>query len=214
MRYPLISTAALAVSALALTACDGDEAKAPAAARTAQVPAASCVPVKPCAPAAAPVRIAPVKTAASGRGARYAGNAHSRSYGGARGYARVEHYGAGYRSERYSRSETYEGGYAGGQLREDAYASGATMSGRRVYVESGSSSSSSRQSWSSGYAGQSGYAAGGYAYSSQGGAYASGSRGYHEGKVVIRGRGGDSWTWRSAGRDERGYLVWPGKTPQ
>jgi hypothetical protein len=87
-----------------------------------------------------------------------------------------------------------EGGESGS--REAVYASGATMRSSRTVVTSVSRSSE-----------------GGYAYEDSASGYAA--QGGHRGRLVIRGENGqaESWTWRTAGRDEDGYLVWPGKSP-
>lgn len=196
----LILISAVALAAAGLAGCD-NYAFTPGKVQTAAAPAAS-----QCAPAPAPAcpgakTAGAVHSAAStttvvreSRGGGYrqrAGYTHHRRNGGRYSEGGVEHYG--YVNE------------------DDAYASGATSrSGYRVSRTEGYSSSERySESSSASYAGGSSYESG---YAS-GGAWASSG---HQGRLIIRGRHGqgDSWTWRTAGHDEQGYLTWPGKSPR
>jgi hypothetical protein len=230
MRHAILASAALALTTLTLAGCDDDShmsrhARTASATQCAPSPLPACAPGKPTAARAADGAGASqasstgIVATSSGSGAsthvtrtyverdvRVRTEHHRGRYHGGGGYAQVEHYGY----------------VDGGQVREDAYASGDTTrrSSRTVvsqssrYSESGYASGSSSSS-SGSYASGGGYASGG-SYSS-GGAYSqSGGRSSgHQGRLVIRGGHGqaDSWTWRTAGRDENGMLTWPGKTP-
>jgi hypothetical protein len=204
MRHLLIVSAAVALSSAALAGCDDDDRAALAPARTATATQCAPAPLPACAgktrtatPAAASTRTSAASHALPTGGvyrARYhhAGHAAWREGGG---HGQVDHYG-----------------YVD---QDQAYASGATMRGGMV--ERQEVSRSEGYSQSSGYSESAGYAeSAGY---SEGGGYGEGrswrSSG-HQGRLVIRGGHGqtDSWTWRTAGRDDGGYLVWPGKSPR
>ena len=208
MRLHLLLTASLALASTALAGCDPDDFRSAAPARTA---AAQCAP--------APLPACPgAKGAAKGSASASSSSSSSsvavtetrpggvyRTHGnrtvrggssGERHYRHVEHYG--YVDE--------------GNLGDDAYASGATMRRSSQVTRTESSSSSSRYSESSSSS-ASGGGSSGYGYESSGGAWRSSG---HQGRLVIRGHDGqgDSWTWRTAGHDEDGYLTWPGKSPR
>ncbi|MDB5433331.1 MAG: hypothetical protein JWP35_4447 [Caulobacter sp.] len=222
MRHAILASAALALTTLTLAGCD-DDGHMGRHARTASATQCAPSPLPACAPGkASGDRAAGGHTASTGIVATTSGSGSStrvtrteveqdvrvrteRHRGhyrrGGNGYAQVEHYGY----------------VDGGQVREDAYASGDTtrrasrtvVSQSSRYSESGYASGSSSSS-SGSYASGGGYASGG-SYASGGAWQSSG----HQGRLVIRGGHGqaDSWTWRTAGRDERGMLTWPGKTP-
>ncbi len=227
MRHAILASAALALTTLSLAGCD-DDGHMGRHARTASATQCTPSPLPACAPGKATggrAAAAGGQAASTGIVATTSGSGSStrvtRTYveqdvrvrterhrgrhhdGG--GYAQVEHYGY------------VDGDESRGQVREDAYASGdTTRRGSRTvvsrssrYSESGYASGSSSSS-SGSYASGGGYASGG-SYAS-GGAWRSSG---HQGRLVIRGGHGqaDSWTWRTAGRDENGMLTWPGKTP-
>lgn len=190
---------ALALSAAGLAGCD-DDAFAPQ--RAAQN-AAQCVPAP--APVCPGAKTAGAVAARSGSAATttvVVREDHGGGYRERTGYVRHRRSGGGYS---VSRVEHY--GYMDqGGLRDDAYASGATMHGGYRVSRSEGYSASERYSESS----SASYEGASYA---SGGAWAASG---HQGRLIIRGGRGqpDGWTWRTAGHDEQGYLTWPGKSPR
>ncbi len=218
MRHAVLASAVLALSAAALAGCDEDgHFTAPPSARTASASQCAPAPLPACPGARRATAVASTSTASPAGGhavyVRTERSVHYSSHEGGGhegGYRHVEHYG----------HADHEGG-AWNQTREDAYATGTTMRSSRTVVSQSSQSSESGYSQSS--YGQGGYAqgGGGYGYASSG---SSGGYGYeggamrstHQGRLIIRDANGqaESWTWRTAGHDNQGYLVWPGKSPR
>jgi hypothetical protein len=197
MRHLIFVCAAVALASAGLAGCDDDDRAAPAPARTASTTQCAPAPLPACAPKSGKASATGVSSSSSSSvsairsGGVYRSHYRHGGRGGYRedgGYARVEHYGY----------------VDGGSVREDAYATGATMRGGSSVSRTERYSESSRYSESGGFSESGGY--------SESGSWRSSG---HQGRLVIRGRHGegDSWTWRTAGRDEGGYLVWPGKTP-